>query len=351
MDKTPTIRDLAAKSGYSRTTVSLALRNSPLIREDTREKIQKLASECGYRPDTLVSTLMDQLRIKRSSRGSEKIAYLTEWDTRDGWRKHSGHRNYYLGASARAVELGYEIEEIWARSPGLTGKRLSKILHTRAIRGVLISPLLRPLGHVYLDWKIFACAVISFTAIKPDLHRASHSHYQGMALALRHLKHQGYRRIGFAALNDQVKRVNYQWLASYQIFQNSVASADRIPPFLNHEWDKSNFKTWVDNHRPDVIVSNMVQPLNLLRELGYRVPEDIGYASIDRLEADDPWAGVDQRPTDVGAAAIDLIVSQLRNNEFGIPDCAKTVLIDGLWRDGASIRSSPLRARETLRKA
>ena len=338
MDKQPTIRDLAAKCGFSRTTVSLALRNSPLITQETRDKVLLVAEEFGYKPDALVSMLMHQLRTRRGSRHAEKIAYLTEWDTREGWRQHPGHRDYHRGACARARELGYEIEEIWAREPGLTGKRLSNILYTRALRGVIFTPLFRPIGHVYLDWKFFSCAVISFTAIKPNLHRASHSHYQGMTLALRHLKYLGYKRIGLVALTDQIKRVNQQWLASYMIYQNGLSLTNRLPPFLEPTWDKVRFHQWIEKHRPDAIVSNMTEPLKFLRELGYAVPEDIAYASIDRLEAEDPWAGIDQLPLQVGAAAVDLVVSQLRNNESGIPECAKTVLIDGLWRDGPTTR-------------
>jgi len=47
----PTIRDLAAASGYSRSTVSAALRNNPQIALKTRNKIQKLAQKMGYRVD------------------------------------------------------------------------------------------------------------------------------------------------------------------------------------------------------------------------------------------------------------------------------------------------------------
>jgi len=335
----PTIRQLAAKSGFSRTTVSLALRNSPLISAETRGRILRIAGEMGYRPDTVVSNLMGQLRIRRRERGVEKLAYLTSWPTREGWRKHPGNRDYFLGVTERANELGYAIDEVWAREPRLTGKRLSKILDARAIRGIVIAPLLTPIGHLSLDWRHFAGAIISFTAIKPSLHRTSHSHYQGMALALRQLKYRGYRRIGLAMLSDQNKRVNQQWLASYLAHQYSLTGASRIPPFLDAGWEIGRFKAWMERHRPDAVVSNMPEPVYFLRDLGYGVPEEVGYASLDRLEPDDPWAGVDQLPKRVGAAATDLVAAQLRNHAFGIPECAKTVLIDGVWRDGPSLRS------------
>lgn len=44
----PTSRDIAEIAGVSQATVSRALRNSPLVREETRQKIQRIARELNY---------------------------------------------------------------------------------------------------------------------------------------------------------------------------------------------------------------------------------------------------------------------------------------------------------------
>ena len=338
----PTIRQLAALAGVSRTTVSLALRNHPSLPADTRARIQKIATAHGYKQDPVVSSLMAQLRTSRAQRSPERIAYFTTWDTRDGWRRSGNENNYFLGACERAAKLGYEVEHIWAREPGLTTARLSKILYTRAIRGIILAPFANPRSHITMEWKYFATAAISHTLVRPLVHRASHAHYNGMFLALRHLRHHGYRRIGFATRLEQSERVASSWLAALLVYQQGMPEAQRVPPLLspvptNAGMDAGAFKKWYNAHKPDAVISNLINPLELLRTMGLRVPEDAGYASLDLINKDDPWSGIDQQAREVGAATVDLVVTQLQNNEFGLPTYPKTVYIDGLWRDGNTL--------------
>ena len=53
-----TIKDLARESGYTVATVSRALNDSPLVAEDTRAKILKVAEEHGYIPNALAKNLV-----------------------------------------------------------------------------------------------------------------------------------------------------------------------------------------------------------------------------------------------------------------------------------------------------
>ena len=55
--KAATINDIARLAGVSKKTVSRIINNSPLVRKDTREKVETLMREVGYVPDPLARGL------------------------------------------------------------------------------------------------------------------------------------------------------------------------------------------------------------------------------------------------------------------------------------------------------
>lgn len=56
----PTIKDIAKKAGVSNATVSRALRDSPLIKDETKLKVRKIADELGYSPNLSAIGLVNQ---------------------------------------------------------------------------------------------------------------------------------------------------------------------------------------------------------------------------------------------------------------------------------------------------
>ena len=60
MKSKPTSFDIAYRAGVSQSTVSRALRNSPLVNEETRLKVQAIAKELNYKVDKNASSLRTQ---------------------------------------------------------------------------------------------------------------------------------------------------------------------------------------------------------------------------------------------------------------------------------------------------
>src|SRR5580692_2761710 len=54
----PSIKDIARIAGVSHSTVSRALQNSPLVQPGTREEIQRIARDLGYRASAVARGLV-----------------------------------------------------------------------------------------------------------------------------------------------------------------------------------------------------------------------------------------------------------------------------------------------------
>src|SRR5947209_15920972 len=94
-----TLRDIAAKAGVSVMTVSRALRNHPNLASDTRARILQLADRLGYRPNPMVSALMRYRGAGRRAPAELALGFITNFDTRDGWKKSLLHREFFNGAA------------------------------------------------------------------------------------------------------------------------------------------------------------------------------------------------------------------------------------------------------------
>ena len=57
MAKRPTIYDVAARAGVSKSLVSLVLQDSPKVREESRAAVRKAIEELGYRPNRAAANL------------------------------------------------------------------------------------------------------------------------------------------------------------------------------------------------------------------------------------------------------------------------------------------------------
>lgn len=98
----PTSRDIAEIAGVSQATVSRALRNSPLVRPETRERIQQIARELNY----FVNRNAAGLRTHQSN----TIALLMFDETGSGEAQINPFFLSMLGYITRsAASLGYDV--------------------------------------------------------------------------------------------------------------------------------------------------------------------------------------------------------------------------------------------------
>ncbi len=332
-----TLETIAKKVGVSKVTVSLVLRGSRRISEEIREKVLKAAAELGYTPNPMVSALMVSLRAHRRTGRVFNLGFLTSFPTRDGWNKMAVFHRYHAGALRRAEALGYGVEIHWARDPELSGPRLTQILEARGIPGVLIAPLPSGAPRLALDWSRFATVALGHTFKQAPTHRVTNHQFHTILTALDACLARGYRRIGLATTKGSDARVNHIWLAGFLSFQATHPTVRKLAPFVGDPFTRESFLEWFRKTRPEVVVSADIMALEWLREEKLRVPEDVAFVHIDWIPERGDIAAVDQRPEQIGEAAVDLLVEQINQNRRGSPSVPRTVLIEGVWRDGPTL--------------
>jgi LacI family transcriptional regulator len=73
-------------------------------------------------------------------------------------------------------------------------------------------------------------------------------------------------------------------------------------------------------HKPDVIFTLYNSVFGWLKAAGRRIPEDIGVIQLEWRSSRPDIAGMNQHNLVTGEAAVDMVVSQIHNNEAGVQE-------------------------------
>lgn len=339
MSKAPTMQTIAEAVGYSRMTVSLALRNSPNVAEETRKHIQKVATELGYSPNPLVSTLMAQRARKREDGGRIPLAVINTFEDFAKFQKIEFYSQVLAGIQKRATEHGFygEIFHL-GTSKGVTAAQLDRTLQARGIRGVIILPLADPESTFCLEWKHYSVAAVAHTWHGDPVHRAGVDLFGNARFLMENLYSLGFRRPGLF-LRDYVHlRTRGTEAAAYYLFQKEHSDIAQLPLLLgNDSISIDEIRHWVEQHKPDVVIGhgNLLRTLN---KLGSELCNSFAYAELNLMPSQfGAVGGVCPCPAVIGEQAVDLVVTRIYSNEFGLPDHPRMTMVSGTWHDGASL--------------
>ncbi|CAM3172276.1 LacI family DNA-binding transcriptional regulator [Rariglobus hedericola] len=330
------MKEVAAAAGVSAATVSRALGMDPQIPVETRERIQKIAAQLGYRPDPLLSAFARRRRGNTLGSDITTLAYITNFQTSDEWTRNPFYAPMFKGAADQALRNGYKLEHFWLREPGMTGERLSRILHNRGIAGLVVAPTPIARSRLSMDWAKFSCVTIGYSLLRPDLHRTTPHHFHAILIASRKLWRLGYTRIGLCLYASTSPRVDDLWLAGALLTQKHNPAA-ALKVFLFDDDTRARIPEWARAERLEVVLSDNTQALHELRRGGIRAPGEIDFATLNWSKTECEIAGIDQRPDSIGAAAIDLLIAQIQRDERGIPAMPITSMVEGTWINGPSL--------------
>jgi len=346
MATSPSLRDLARTLGLSHTTISEALRGTPRVKPETRDRILAAAKAAGYRSNPLAGALMSEMRRARGGTFRGVIAIL-DLDGPDRRPVHSVryHSELERGARERAETLGFKGELFLLGQKGVSLPRLDTILRSRGIRGLLFLPVDAQPDLTALDWTHYAGIYTDYVISKPRLHCVCPDHYLAMFTAMERLSALGYRRPGLVLNRHHDERVLFRWEAGFTARREHYPDVVRIKPLIVPEITPEVFTRWFKETKPDVVLCHRAEVADWMQAAGARVPETHGFCCLNQSMNVVPCAGVDLQPRLLGARAIELLIAQLYHNEYGIPPTASITSIPAAWIDGPTLRVMPVPAR------
>jgi DNA-binding LacI/PurR family transcriptional regulator len=332
-----TLRDIAKELGVSHVTVSKALRNQSGSSAELKARIQQKATEMGYAPDPMLSALSHYRKTSKEKPVQAALAWINTWSNPAELRKHREFDLYWEGANTSAKRFGYHLEAF--NLAEIPIRRLETILKSRNIQGILL-PSVGPRFVKELeqfDWSCFAAVRFGLTAPFPPTHFVTSAQMVNTMHSFEQVYQLGYKRIGFVCeyWEKRFFGVGYTWA------QKKLPKEQQLPPLLldandNMEHKQRELDIWIRQNKPDAILSDKSEIPQMLQNLGYRIPEDIGLAttSIHDTSID---AGIDQRPEEIGRAAIRILTALIAERSFGLPDCLNETLVEGKWIDGSML--------------
>jgi LacI family transcriptional regulator len=334
MTKHITTREIARVLKLHYSTVSLGLRDSPLLKAATKQKIQEAARRLGYKPDPMLNALSAYRLSKRPAPFHGVLGWINSWRKRDQLLANPAYKVYYEGACDCAKKLGYDIQEFWMHEAGMAPRKLEGILKARNIQGMLIPPIRPPDSHVDIDFTDFFVVTFGYSMQPRNMHLVTNHHAQCIDLIMSKIAELGYRRPGYCCPPSSDIGNNYIWLTRALYLTERYPTLSQLPrPPL----ERKGFAKWLDKNQPDVLIA-FGDLLPMVESLGYRVPRDVGFVSVAVNPHDAYISGANQNDFLIGQTAVNVLVGMINHQERGVPEIPIRTLVDSVWFPGKTVR-------------
>ncbi|MCC5846510.1 MAG: LacI family DNA-binding transcriptional regulator [Verrucomicrobia bacterium] len=339
-----TIRELAEIAGVSHMTVSRVFRNHPSVKAETRERILALAKEYDFQPHPVLSMAM-AIRANlrdQSSTPHATLAWVHSNKHEDTWQTLPHLKPYLDGVREHAAALGFGLDTFWIGKGGLSGKRFCDILTARGITGCIIAPPPGNLKHLHLRWDDFSWVTFHHDSWRPLLHRVATDANYSLGKTLRELRRLGYQRIGLAIAENLDVKSGFAYQGRYLVAKERYPSLTWCPPLFYPQSEicdaAPELRAWLKQYRPEVVVCNDVRARQMLESWGYDIPNDIGLVHLSMGPDTPHWSGMRLEGSQIGAACVDLLLSQMQQNKRGVPKAPYETLLRANWVKGETTR-------------
>ncbi|WP_322801451.1 LacI family DNA-binding transcriptional regulator [Thermoflexus sp.] len=305
------IKDIARKAGVSHSTVSRALRGSPLVNPRTAERIRRLAARMGYVPNaaarSLVTTRTSIIGLVITTLADPFLAEIVR------------------GVEEVALEAGYRLflatsnadpEREMAAVRALAESRVEGVIVASSRVGDLYLPHLEALG--------VPIVLINNQREEPFIYSVASDSRQGAVEAVSYLVRLGHTRIAYIA-GPPTARSNRERLAGYQeAMAQAGLSVD--PAWIVEGNGRPEGGEWGIRRllevprRPTAVFCyndmTAIGALRAARAAGLRVPEDLSIIGFDDIlfaaYTEPPLTTVAQPKYEMGRTAMSVLLRLLQ---------------------------------------
>ena len=310
-----TLKDIANKLGISVSTVSRALRNHPLIKQETVELVQQTATEMEYFPDNVARNLQ-----KKSTNTIGVIVPEI---------RHDFFSSAVDGIEDRAYQSGYTI--IVTKS---NEDYQREVLNSRTLVSHRVAGIIASVAQSTVDGEHFMAVgrrgvpVVLFDRVLEDLNvsKVIVDDYVGAYNSTKHLIECGYKRIAHLAGPDNLK-ISRERKRGYQAALMDAGYPVDEDLIVEVELDEQHGALGLQqllalSNRPDAVFA-VNDPVAVgahkeIRSQGFHIPKDIGITGFSNNPITEmiepPLTTVDQHGYKMGQVAADLLLQEIEGD-------------------------------------
>jgi DNA-binding LacI/PurR family transcriptional regulator len=310
-----TIKDIAKQAGVAHTTVSRALRGSPLVAEDTAARICEIADDMGYSP----SAAARSLKTNRSQVLGVIVSHIAD----------PFFSEILQGIDDIAQQAGYSLFIATAQHDPVREKSIVKTMREHRVDGVILcsTPFAAEQSQ-QLSFHEIPIVVINNQSAENYRYSIYHDDVAGSRQITRHLIALGHRRIAYLG-NALSGRTTQDRLSGFQ--QEMESAGLPLPPAYIHQVQGGDAEHGLAgvacflalSERPTALVCYndllAIGALKGLLEAGIKIPDQFSVTGFDNIAisafTSPPLTTFDQPKRSIGAEAARLMLELLDTPE------------------------------------
>jgi LacI family transcriptional regulator len=307
---TTTIKDIAKKANVSYGTVSRALNNKYGVKKETRERVLDVAAKMGYSPNGIARGL-----VKKTTHSIGLVIpdILNPF-----------YPDVARGIEDNALKRGYNVFFCNTNHDKKREIQSLKLLMEKRVDGIILAPGIED-PHIPDISVIGDIPIVHICRryVDPNKSFVVMDDERGGFLATKHLIEQGYKKVGFIGVKDQVLCLNERFEGYKQAFQKFGLELDQRYIYSSDFKRQTGYrivrKILVDGDYPRAIFTEndllALGAIQGIREAGLSIPDDIAVVGFDDI----PFASfpevrlttIRQPKYEMGKIAVSILLGQM----------------------------------------